>query len=635
MSKAAIENILKTYFENFDPNKLKFSLLEGKIELNNLYFKRSAINDILDKANLPFQLKFGMITKLNVDVSILGLVLEIVEIEDLIVVLSSNLTNASNFEKKVLDKLEFKEALLKHMLQNSSLQKEGKPMNPLSSVSAIPEAVRTSLDGKEKALMSVPVRNPAPPVAESTAGTSNILGPELYGIITGRMEFNVVVKNIKVYYEDCETVTDDKGQVLNFSGCLNVSEFRFKSNDIQEFLDGQGNFKNLLNVKNLLSTCAQGTSLIYLSNFLAKMSFEIYFGKTQVLPKNIDEEIRTKEPAYFVDYFHKLNAKRGDYFDCLLLDNLSVDIILGIDQGDTSEMPLQALLFYVNLKDLKLNLQISVLSELALILGNISAISSLSKVSEVRPLLKVMSRNEMDGWANKLSLDLGQKKQLKEINRELIQESLRLPIWRSVHSKFSALEGIDVNKRLGFSYRRSSLIYRLIFGRTGKQVEEDYAAYVKYELEEIKRKEIEAENERKRQNAQQATPTVDEDLRTKIDKHLVKITKATGKFHIQIRLHSNVEIDLLNENFKREFTFFIKGIDFNVVKPRGRFQASIGLMIRTVQMKFNLPAPAKKERGIFESDVKVDKHELERSKLGRPGSITPASTIGRYSSISI
>jgi hypothetical protein len=52
----------------FDENKLDVGYFSGLIKLNDLIFRPDTVNKMLEKQNFPFQLKAGIISKVNVKV---------------------------------------------------------------------------------------------------------------------------------------------------------------------------------------------------------------------------------------------------------------------------------------------------------------------------------------------------------------------------------------------------------------------------------------------------------------------------------------------------------------------------------------------------------------------------------------
>lgn len=73
-----------------------------------------------------------------------------------------------------------------------------------------------------------------------------------------------------------------------------------------------------------------------------------------------------------------------------------------------------------------------------------------------------------------------------------------------------------------------------------------------------------------------------------MNRQFQRISKATYKFHVHFRLHSNLYINYLNHQLKKDFSVVINGLDLNVVKPKGRFHSNMGLMLKNFLILFNL-----------------------------------------------
>lgn len=230
MSRGLLEPTIKKYFSNYDEKKMDFSLLSGDLKLTDMFLNRDAINEALDKSNTPFQLKFGMVTKLHVKLSIIGLYIDQIEIEDLILVLSPDASKGTNFENKKLDK-DIREQVWTHMIQNYQAMKDGREMTRLNKAKWVPSEMAQKFEDSEKdSLKAFSEKGPLEPPQESqTTATQtskpNLMGPELFGMITGRLEFNIKIKNIRIYYEDSDKLNRTFGKDnSHISFCLNIAE---------------------------------------------------------------------------------------------------------------------------------------------------------------------------------------------------------------------------------------------------------------------------------------------------------------------------------------------------------------------------------------------------------------------------
>ena len=236
MSRGLIEPIFKKYFSNYDEKKLEFSLLKGDLKVNDLFFNREAINEAFDAATIPFQLKFGMISKLNVKISILGLYIEKIEVEDLILVLSPDPTKTQKISERTLDS-HLKETVLLHMLENQKALSQKAQLKSFSQIPGIPkEVIETMTKRKIEGETPFFEKGPIETTTDSNNMTieqpkPNLMGPEIFEIITGRLRFDINVKNIRIYYEDGQTLNLASGsnQRNFFSFCFNISELKLNT----------------------------------------------------------------------------------------------------------------------------------------------------------------------------------------------------------------------------------------------------------------------------------------------------------------------------------------------------------------------------------------------------------------------
>jgi hypothetical protein len=145
MIKRFLEKILNEYFLNFSSKQLKFGLLKGLIEISNLYINCDKINEILQFENIPLKLKFGLLSKLSINISFLNFQLDQFEIKDLIIVV----VPAPEFASTVNDKRfligndpaqveydkQHMDNVITHLLNNMAKLFKGKSMSKVSKVS--------------------------------------------------------------------------------------------------------------------------------------------------------------------------------------------------------------------------------------------------------------------------------------------------------------------------------------------------------------------------------------------------------------------------------------------------------------------------------------------------------------------
>lgn len=369
-------------------------------------------------------------------------------------------------------------------------------------------------------------------------------------------------------------------------------------------IDGKGNFKDLFNYQSLMATLSQTTHLIYINPFIHRISLEVYLGNSQILPSNLVDELKTREPAFFVDYFQKLNSRRrGELVEMLVLDRLSIDMILGHDKADSSAVPIQAVILYANFKKIAVNLQLNILTELTHIANTVTGVQALVAVSQSRPAVSIITKQFIYEFSKLKSLSTEQVHAMKTINKEIIREMFAIPIWQDIYIKYKVLDTVDVRRRIEFKYKMQSLVYQILSGKTKAQLLAEFDQFLLEEKEYIRKiEEIAAAKKlMEEQNKPQIEPQIaQESMRQKVSNICQKVSKQTWKYHIHVRLHSTIEVNYLNDEMKNELCVEISGLDVNLVKPRGRFHLNGGLMLKNFLVKFNLQSQQRAvQRSVF------------------------------------
>lgn len=377
---------------------------------------------------------------------------------------------------------------------------------------------------------------------------------------------------------------------------------------MDKFIDPQtGNFKDLFNYQSLMATMAGSTELIYLQPVVQRITLEVYLGNSQILPPNVEDIMAKQVPAYFVDYFQKLNAKRrGEMIDFFVLEQFVVDVVLAHDKSDSSTVPLQAVVLYATFKNISLNLQLNMLSQITGIANQISSFKALTSVAETRPMVRLMGRKEADAFAAKHGLSSNQIGMMKLINKEIVRELFAIPLWQDIFIKYKVLSTIDVRRRINFKYKLESLIYQLLTGKTKTEIQSQYDLFLQNEKKYIEDlEEIEKMKKASESNSIGLFGSQDETVRTKVNRQLQRISKATYKFHVHFRLHSNLYVNYLSPALKKDFSVVINGLDLNIVKPKGRFHANLGLMLKNFLVLFNVEKQTRAtQRSVFDGPPK-------------------------------
>ena len=67
-----IEKYINEYLHGFEKDRLDIVLTKGEVTLEKLSLRPDTINKMMDEQNIPFWIKVGLITKINIKVSLLN-----------------------------------------------------------------------------------------------------------------------------------------------------------------------------------------------------------------------------------------------------------------------------------------------------------------------------------------------------------------------------------------------------------------------------------------------------------------------------------------------------------------------------------------------------------------------------------
>lgn len=194
-------------------------------------------------------MKYGFLTNLNIEISYLSLQLKLLEIEDLIIVLEPNASAASEIETVLSKERTFD--IMSHLMKNYKALRGGKDMQEnefledfekkfleqrKKFIHGDPNQKKEGEDGEDgdkepdHPLKHMPTKKnireqtkkeqqkkdgeePAPP---------NVMGPELYELVFGRLDFKIRINNVKIYYENDHSQKSQFGNKVEFQKTFSI-----------------------------------------------------------------------------------------------------------------------------------------------------------------------------------------------------------------------------------------------------------------------------------------------------------------------------------------------------------------------------------------------------------------------------
>lgn len=240
--KSIIDQYFKEYFVNYSKDKMKLQLLQGLVQFENLIVNSGKVNELLDKLNIPFKIKFGMLKKIKVDVSILGASLEEVDIQDLILVVGPDASLADrNFRLSkedrwavLLDLMKsYKQYLdwvaeLQELEKNADQAKDGGKLRDklqkkiknfkMGRCTSIPSKVYQDMLGQEKKHYNAFAEKGS--LSYLTMEDRYRLWRTLFLTIQSLLDAKVRIKNFRIFYEDSRTLRNLTMEKKNVSFCV-------------------------------------------------------------------------------------------------------------------------------------------------------------------------------------------------------------------------------------------------------------------------------------------------------------------------------------------------------------------------------------------------------------------------------
>lgn len=199
--------------------------------------------------DVPIKIKYGFLTNVNIEISYLSLQLKLLEIEDFIIVVEPEASNASEVEK-VLSKEETFQ-VLGHLLDNYKAMTKGKEMkeNPY-----LENFEKQYIEDKRKFIFQEPQQQQGQKNDENNGESSqiqdpgkgmptkeniremnekgkdeqseqappNVMGSELYELIFGRLNFQIKINNVKIYYENDHSQKSEFGNKVEFQKSFSI-----------------------------------------------------------------------------------------------------------------------------------------------------------------------------------------------------------------------------------------------------------------------------------------------------------------------------------------------------------------------------------------------------------------------------
>ena len=354
-----LEKYINEYLHGFEKERLDIVLTKGEVTLEKLSLRPDTINNLMDEQNIPFWIKVGLITKINIKVSLLNYIGEIpleIEIDGIDIILSPSY-------KWIINNIE--------KLKNQ--QKENETPNPLGNdiFEKKPDEFDTSIFNIKK--------------IQEIFKDKTVISDALNGLFKSLYSFylspnfcvNIKIKNVHVRFEDDE--------LMNYTGDI---AYGLKVNLIQIKLGFKGNMKkDAIKLESLDIYWEDNAKILISSNFLNSC---IEDGKLQER------------------YYKNLKVVRFERFEYLpdtkyIIKDFNFSINLGTKSEKKADLdifnlktPPTMVYFQLASSELIINLYPDFIHSLNNFNEFLSQFSIINKVKDYRPFIKPAAENSMN-----------------------------------------------------------------------------------------------------------------------------------------------------------------------------------------------------------------------------------------------
>ena len=248
-----LKDLLTEYTYNFTTKNISLQILKGEFGIESLLINETKVNDILQKAGLPIRLKFGLLKKFSLKLSVLSAKLEHLIVDDLILIFGPADKENEKFEGA--EEIQIYNMVLKNMLaEQRKNPREAKYLDPNLFAEVVSERIKKMKEDKEKAEKAAQESEkkkknakPANPKEQL-----NILGIEMFELIKNLLDCTIKIQKIYIIYEDNLPHLLSNESLESVILMISFRQFAFSNKEITHDTDKKGIFKNFMNVSQFL-----------------------------------------------------------------------------------------------------------------------------------------------------------------------------------------------------------------------------------------------------------------------------------------------------------------------------------------------------------------------------------------------
>lgn len=366
-----------------------------------------------------------------------------------------------------------------------------------------------------------------------------------------------------------------------------------------------------------------------------EMSVSICSADRSIVPAGLITEVNaaeTKDPktkeafkSLNIDHYQKeFNKKQqelqNDSYNLVTISGFTLELLLG--RKDTKKakkyLMYDIYIIHFHLGNYGFNCEMTNLNYFVQMLSHLSDTMLTSHISDFRPLIKPITAKDADALKARMGSRFGPQEEelLKKMRHYIVRDYFRLLLFTNLYRKYGALASIDVKKRLIWTFKRSSVIYQLISGKTLKDIINEEDKFLRHEFKYLEKlSAIELNNKLLQGNIFEIEFTDEDIQKTKglssFQKLLIRVHKKFQNifdFEIYTKVSFSMSLSLLKLGDMPTSTTdlhlpkpkyrLLKELDTNLNNcvlelryPSGPLQGSCNFSIESIEVRFTEEKP--------------------------------------------
>lgn len=358
-----------------------------------------------------------------------------------------------------------------------------------------------------------------------------------------------------------------------------------------------------------------------------RISLDINFNTIEIVPENFKADLsKENDVSRFAKHFDEFLLKtQNSSYELLSTVNMSIDLLLGMEQPPNASNKKKTRQFFdvyglmLHLGTFTVNFDLKYMDDMLFVMKHIRDLLVLGNITEFRPFLKPITDKEVLELRKAVGRDFAPAEEeiLKRLRFFIVQDYFRLYSYTILFKNYSALEEIDVKRRLIWKFKKASTIYQLVMGKTQMQLADEEQVFLKQEAEYLeKKKAIDLNNRLYYESLLDVEPG-ESGLDIYI-KNISRVNSFLSPYCLMVKVSLNIKVNLMSisedtgQHSPRKVAEATKALEAEVnnicvtfVKMKGALMFDVGFKLNSMELKFKDPINENSMNFVSETIKKV------------------------------